>query len=91
LGEGPIGLPSAEKNFWVDPRLFIEILDAVGRRRDVQLTFDDGNLSDFTIALPELVKRNLKGWFFIVADRLGREGFLTSEQLQAMVAEGMVV
>ena len=36
----------------------------------VSLTFDDGNPSDYTLAVPALNKRGFKGSFFIITDRI---------------------
>jgi peptidoglycan/xylan/chitin deacetylase (PgdA/CDA1 family) len=68
---------------------FVEILDAVSGRSDVRLTFDDGNRSDLTVALPELARRGLRGHFFICPARFGTPGFLNEEDVQELRRAGM--
>lgn len=45
------------------------------------ITFDDGHQSDFTIAAPELARRDLRAIFFVVWSYLGRPGYLSREHL----------
>ena len=48
-----------------------QLLDGPPPPRAVVLTFDDGAESSFSVALPELRKRNLRGTFFIVTGLVG--------------------
>src|SRR4051812_12558676 len=52
-------LEPSEDTYWVSLRRFEEILDVVVRHPATQLTFDDGNRTDVTIALPALRERGL--------------------------------
>ena len=45
------------------------------------LTFDDGFSSDVDIVLPELQGINAAATFFIVKDYLGKEGYMTKDQV----------
>lgn len=45
----------------------------------IELTFDDGNASDLTIAAPALQARGLAASFFVCASRIGQAGDLGAE------------
>jgi peptidoglycan/xylan/chitin deacetylase (PgdA/CDA1 family) len=60
--------------------------------KSIILTFDDGYMDAFTLAMPILQKHGFVGTFFILtgpADRGGAGGYLTWEQIRAMTAAGM--
>lgn len=48
---------------------------------DVVLTFDDGEASVASAALPTMARRGLTGTVFVTSDWLGQPGYLTLEQL----------
>ncbi|MEY2486524.1 MAG: hypothetical protein QOH39_2172 [Verrucomicrobiota bacterium] len=91
LGEPVTEISQGEKKYWLDAKCFGDILDSVGSRSDVRITFDDGNASDFTIALPLLLARNLKAHFFVVAERIAQKGYLSCQQLRELSKEGMAI
>ena len=91
-----IGIPrrklrDGEEDICIDRRQFAEILDAVAGRDDLLLTFDDGNGSDVTEALPELTRRGLRAQFFVCAARLGMPGFLDKDDLRELRSAGMSI
>ncbi|QIP13316.1 polysaccharide deacetylase family protein [Spirosoma aureum] len=43
-------------------------------KKPVMLTFDDGDLDQYTVAAPELEKHGFKGTFFIMTVAIGRHG-----------------
>ena len=88
LGKPPQELPAGEENYWVDPGLFMAVLDQVCGREDIQITIDDANESDYAIALPLLRERKLKAGFFLVAGRIDQKGFLSSQQIKILVCRG---
>ncbi len=54
-----------------------------------EITFDDGNLSDVTFALPALARYGLTGTFFITAGWTGnRAGFMEFSQLRTLQSAG---
>ena len=67
------------------------MLDAVGGRDDIRITFDDGNASDVVHALPALRERGLTATFFVVAGRLGIPGFLDEAGVRELAAAGMTI
>ena len=82
-------LPRSEERVWIDEPHFHAILDYVQTRSDVELTFDDANDSDFTIALPALRSRGLKAQFFLVAARIDEPAFLSRNQVKGLLSAGM--
>jgi peptidoglycan/xylan/chitin deacetylase (PgdA/CDA1 family) len=69
----------------------LHVLDHAQLRPDIHVTFDDGNRSDIDIVVPELLRRGLTAGFFVCAARLNAPGFLSSEDLRAMVTSGMTI
>jgi peptidoglycan/xylan/chitin deacetylase (PgdA/CDA1 family) len=92
-GIGPIDreLEPDEDQTWIGVGQFEQVLDAVAKRRDVRLTFDDGNASDVDVALPRLVERGIKADFFVLAGRLGEPGRLPKDALRELVDAGMTI
>ena len=61
----------------------------VDAKMSIELTFDDGNLSDYMVALPELQKRGLKASFFILAGKIGGSGYMDEDHIRKLNAAGM--
>ncbi len=55
------------------------------------ITFDDGHESDFTIAAPELARRNLHAIFFVIWSYLGQPGYLTRDQVVVLRRQGFEI
>jgi peptidoglycan/xylan/chitin deacetylase (PgdA/CDA1 family) len=91
LGPIPRALDPGEHHCWLPQDTFESILDLVPDRPHVRLTFDDGNASDATIALPALQRRGLTASFFVCSGRLGRPSFLNHDQVQSLRAAGMEI
>jgi len=91
LGTPGRELPAGELDCWIDEAFFAAILDAVSSRKDVQITFDDSNESDYTIALPLLKARGLKAKFFLVARRVDEKFYLSRDQIRGLVEAGMEI
>jgi peptidoglycan/xylan/chitin deacetylase (PgdA/CDA1 family) len=75
----------------MDAARFEDILDYAKTQGRIELTFDDANESDYTIALPLLQARGMKAQFFVVVDRVGQPGFLSCSQVGALLAAGMEI
>jgi peptidoglycan/xylan/chitin deacetylase (PgdA/CDA1 family) len=84
-------LDEGEDTVWVSEARYDAALDAVASRRDVRLSFDDGNASDVELGLPGLERRGLTATFFVVADRIDRPGFLSAEDLRLLLDAGMSI
>jgi peptidoglycan/xylan/chitin deacetylase (PgdA/CDA1 family) len=57
--------------------------------RAVVITFDDGDVSNFEVALPLLRARGMCAEFFITTAFIGRAGYLDEADLCALAAAGM--
>jgi len=61
------------------------------RGKEVVLSFDDGNSSDYEFVFPLLSKIGFKAIFFVTTGRVGTPGYVNWEQLQRMSDKGMSV
>ncbi|GAB4233168.1 MAG: polysaccharide deacetylase family protein [Acidobacteriota bacterium] len=85
-------ISDSEKKYWVDEDHFRELLSILERyRQKVEITFDDGNISDIAIAFPDLLSRNLRARFFVITGRLNKQGYLSKADIQELAAAGMIV
>jgi len=96
LGLPEVALSPGEEDYFVADHTFHEtlgLLPELERRFgvEVQITFDDGNASDFSIGLPGLLEHKRKGLFFVLAGRLDKPGYLTRQQLREMTELGMEI
>lgn len=91
VGEPPRALDRGEADVWVSKKRFAALLDAAAERKDVRITFDDGNISDLENALPALRARGLRATFFIVAGRIGTPGFVDASSVRQLAAAGMEI
>ena len=89
VGPKPRTLTEEEDAVWLDHDAFEEILDAIKALGRTWLTFDDGNASDLDIALPSLLRRNLKADFFISTGKVGCDGYLNASQVREIANAGM--
>jgi peptidoglycan/xylan/chitin deacetylase (PgdA/CDA1 family) len=92
IGEPSRPLEDGEERFWITPERFLEMMLVIRDHPDyVELTFDDANISDATIALPLLERLGMSAEFFLIAGRIDTPGSLTSEQVRALSHAGMPV
>lgn len=92
VGSPGRAIEDGEERFWITPERLHETLDVVAASpRPVELTIDDGNASDHSEILPALIERGLHATFFIVTDRIGQPGSLTSSQIRELHEAGMGV
>jgi len=59
--------------------------------RPVILSFDDGWENQYQYAFPLLQKYGFTGTFYVVSGYIDHQNFMTTEQLKAMMAAGMVI
>ena len=57
--------------------------------KTVVITFDDGHLSNYTVALPILLKLGLKAEFFITSGQINQNDRIKVPQLIEMLTQGM--
>jgi peptidoglycan/xylan/chitin deacetylase (PgdA/CDA1 family) len=60
-------------------------------QQGVLLTFDDGKAGCYRCAVPELEIRNWRGYFFIITDCIGRQGFLGRAHILDLHRRGHIV
>jgi peptidoglycan/xylan/chitin deacetylase (PgdA/CDA1 family) len=91
IGKPARALDDGERDVSLERAQFVEILEVVAGRDDVRLTFDDGNRSDISEALPELLERGLDAEFFICPSRFGTAEFLDEDGVRELRDAGMSV
>lgn len=95
IGTPHAGVGPQERAVWMSREHFVHLLDYIVQRRAadtaVAITFDDGNVSDVEIALPELLRRKLTATFFVCAGRLGAPGYLSPGAVRDLLGAGMAV
>jgi len=60
-------------------------------KKEIVITFDDGNVSDYTIALPVLKNHGLSATFFVTPSRISTKDYVEWPHLKEMVADGMSI
>jgi len=71
-----------------------ELVSIVGQgkrppRKTVAITFDDGYDNNYTNAFPVLKEFSLPATIFVVPNYIGREGYLSSDEIREMSREGI--
>lgn len=57
----------------------------------VVITFDDGEENNCLNALPVLSRFKYPAYFFIITRRVGRDGYMSMDQLKQMIDAGMII
>jgi peptidoglycan/xylan/chitin deacetylase (PgdA/CDA1 family) len=69
-----------------------ELLErTTARARRVTITFDDGHESDISLALPLLQEYGVRATFFLCVDFIGKPGYLSWSQVEALARAGMSI
>ena len=90
IGPLPPHAGADETPYWISRESF-DALVALMQTIPARLTFDDGNATDTTIALPALLKAGLKASFFIPSARIGSEGYVSAEDIRSLHEAGMEI
>lgn len=88
LGLPPAHVPDVEKRYWLPEATFANIIHLAGGAR---LTFDDGNDTDVKVALPALLRAEIKAAFFIPSGRIGTPHYLGEDDVRTLDAAGMEI
>ena len=96
VGTPHSGVGTDELPFWIPRRKFAVLIDQIANMSEAAatqttITFDDGNASDATIAMPELVKRGLTATFFVCAERIGMPHYLDKSAIRELLQAGMAI
>lgn len=67
------------------------INDKIINKKYIVITFDDGHVSNYTIAFPILKQFNFSAIFFITTDWIGTPNYLTDEQIKLLHNAGMAI
>ena len=76
-----------------DTQLFSQLPLEMNKKKNekkILITFDDGFLSNYTLAFPIMKKYGLRFNVFLAYDYIGAEGYLSIEQITEMQASGLV-
>lgn len=96
IGKPHAAVDAGEASVWVNRATFVALLDEVVALRSyvapkIHITFDDGNMSDATIAMPELLKRDLTATFFVCSGRVGAPHHLDRSAIGDLLDCGMQI
>lgn len=64
---------------------------ATGSGKPIVISFDDGDVSNYNVALPLLRERGMVAEFFITSDFVGQPGMLETGHIRALADSGMGV
>lgn len=84
-------LEQGESAYWITESFFHEVLELVKRVEKtvrVDITFDDGNLSDLEIGATSLAEYGRNATFFVLADRIGEAGSLSATDIRHLARAG---
>ncbi|RYY16772.1 MAG: polysaccharide deacetylase family protein [Chitinophagaceae bacterium] len=56
--------------------------------KSIMITFDDGNLDQFSMAIPILQNFNFKAVFFIMTVTVGKKNYLSEDQIRSLIEMG---
>ena len=79
----------SEEPYWVGSSFLAAAIAAARKNPAIDITFDDGNASDYRVAFPMLAEAGLRGTFFVLAGRFDEAGSLTRREVAEMAGAGM--
>jgi len=89
LLEARNGVPS---EYDIDVKDFEKQLEWISQhKKDVVITFDDGELNVYKNAFPVLKRLRIKAYLFIVAKCIGAPGVMTNSQIKELSDYGMII
>lgn len=96
LNEPIVPMEEGAEKYFVPEKTYERAISSLGELENrsgcrISITFDDGNLSDYEIGVPRLLDAGRTGHFFVLAGRIGQQGFLSGMQMREMIAAGMTI
>lgn len=79
------------KRYSVMPTSFQAQMEIVSKHNDILLTFDDGDITNYSQALPVLKSLGLKAHFFIIPARVGTKGYMGWQEIKALQKANMSI
>lgn len=67
------------------------VVNTTSRDKRIALTFDDGRADVYHNAFPVLRERDLPATLFVTVDWIGRDGYMSKEQIAAAIEGGITV
>ncbi|WP_424812485.1 polysaccharide deacetylase family protein [Roseococcus sp. YIM B11640] len=93
-GVGPLParpVEAGEARYWSAEDTLRRAVALAAADPDIEITFDDGNLSDLRVAAPLLAERGLTARFFVLAGRIGWKEFLSAADIRELDRMGMTI
>ena len=91
VGKPPRDSGHKKSDIWLSVETFKFVLDVIKERKEIIITFDDGNKSDLEIVLPLLLENRIKAAFFICPGNFDKPGYLTGGDVQCLSQSGMII
>ncbi len=81
----------AQMRFLKSNRFAVTLLKDVLSKNSVVLTFDDGEMNNYTHAFPVLQNLDFPAYFFVIAKRVGHDGYMGWKELRLLHDAGMAI
>lgn len=96
IGEPAVSIGKDEARYFVSKKVYKEVISSLAEVEHafgikIQVTFDDGNMSDLRCGLPVLVDAGRTAVFFILAGRIGETGYLDAGDIRTLLDAGMTI
>lgn len=87
----PVDKTAGAQLYCVSCENFRQQMDYLSRGVNAVITFDDGDITNYTKAYPLLKERGLKAYFFIICELVGAPGYMNWKQIKELRDSGMMI
>lgn len=95
LGPPPRRVLGPERPYWLSAKRFAEIINLAQKydtaTRSIWFTFDDGNKSDVSVALPILRMHGCRALFFVSSKMIGDPDYMDAADIVRLRDAGMII
>lgn len=97
VGENPVAEAGAELyslrlDSFVEQMEYVRrMTNGVSQTMNVMVTFDDGDITNYTNVFPVLKKMGLKAHFFVIGGKIGTPGYMGWESIKLLRDAGMAI